>query len=143
MQRITEEIARIDGLGGTALRKAWGVHLGEPCPEVRSDRLLRIMLAGRLQEAAYGGLGFAARSTLRRLASRYEANPDYQPKGAVRLKPGTALTRIWQGARYEVRVADQGYLYQGKAYESLSEVAREITGARWSGPRFFGLKQSS
>ena len=81
---------------------------------------------------------------LRRLSQKYAENPDYVPRDVPRLKPGTALTRIWKGVRYEVRVtADGGYRFRGKIYYSLSEITREITGTRWSGPRFFGLSRRS
>ena len=86
----------------------------------------------------------AARGKLRSLAQKYAENPQYVPVDVPRLKPGTSLTRIWKGVRYEVRVlADGGYRYRGTDYDSLSEIAREITGTRWSGPRFFGLKTGS
>lgn len=62
---------------------------------------------------------------------------------APRFKPGTRLIREWQGKTFEVTVMDRGYAYRGNRYESLSEIAREITGARWSGPRFFGLKKTA
>jgi hypothetical protein len=62
------------------------------------------------------------------------------PTGVCSYKPGTRLLREWQGQTFEVTVLDSGFAYRGTRYESLSRIAREITGARWSGPRFFGLK---
>jgi len=99
------------------------------------------MLAGRIQEQSHGGIAVSARGKLRRLAEKYAENPEYVPTDVPSLKPGTALTRIWKGVRYEVRVTGTGtYRFKGSEYESLSEIARMITGTRWSGPRFFGLK---
>jgi len=63
------------------------------------------------------------------------------PAKAATLKPGTRLLRLWQGTSHEVTVLGHGFAWQGTTYGSLSEIARAITGARWSGPRFFGLKE--
>ena len=141
MQRVEATIARLEGMTHSGLRLTWGELLREPCPALGSRRLMKIMLAGRLQEQSHGGLAVSTRGTLRRLAEKYAENPDYVPTDMPRLKPGTALTRIWKGVRYEVQVTGTGtYRFTGSEYESLSEIARLITGTRWSGPRFFGLK---
>jgi len=89
-------------------------------------------VAYKLQERAYGGLSPATR---RILAGLREAT-SVQPRD---LRPGTVLLREWQGATHRVTVIEDGVLYRGKRHGSLSEVARVITGSRWSGPRFFGL----
>jgi len=141
MQSVKVTIAEIEGMTHSEVRLAWGELVREPCPAIDSKRLLKIMLAGRLQERAHGGLAVSARGKLRRLAGKYAQNPDYVPTDVPRLKPETVLTRIWKGARYDVRVTGTGtYRFKGIEYESLSEIARMITGTRWSGPRFFGLK---
>ena len=92
-------------------------------------------VAHKLQELAYGGLSPAARRILIGLKEPASAKPT--PRA---LRPGTELLREWQGTTHRVTVMEDGVVYGGKRYGSLSEVARAITGSRWSGPRFFGLK---
>jgi hypothetical protein len=118
-------------LGLEELRERWRARFGAP-PRLRSPELLALMLAWRLQAEAEGGLDRDTRLALRRPPSARSARI---PTG------GTRLFREWQGVRHEVIVtADDGFLYQGDRYGSLSQVARRITGARWNGPRFFGLR---
>ena len=93
-----------------------------------------------MQEQAYGGLSPAPRKRLSDLARKFEANPNAELSGAPRIKPGTRLIRDWRGQSHRVTVLDNGYEYAGKRYSSLSKVARLITGTRWSGPLFFGLR---
>ena len=96
----------------------------------------------RLQEQAYDGLKPATRKRLQKLTAELEQSRKSPLALLPQLKTGTKLLRQWQGEMHEVLVADEGFEYRGKRYESLSEIAREITGTRWSGPLFFGLKQS-
>ena len=98
------------------------------------------ILAYRLQDQAFGSLAPAIRRRLRQIAAEVtsgNANLSAQPQ---RIKPGTRLLREWQGRKHLVTVAETGFEYQGIRYGSLSEIARQITGTRWSGPLFFGLK---
>jgi DUF2924 family protein len=104
--------------------------------------LLIKFLAFRIQEQAHGGLSLATRKRLRELARKFEANPNSEISGAPRIKPGTRLIRDWRGQSYRVTVLENGYAYAGKRYSSLSQIARLITGTRWSGPLFFGLRSS-
>lgn len=112
-----------------------------PPPKLRRDLLTRF-LAYRIQERAYGGLGESTRKRLKELAHKLETNPKAELSKAPRIKPGTRLIRNWRGHSHSVTVFQNGYEYNGKRYSSLSEVARLITGTRWSGPLFFGLKGS-
>ncbi len=110
----------------------------EPPLGIRKDLLLRIV-AQQLQEQEFGGLGAAGCRQLRRLAATIESNP----KAAVSsrpIKPGTRLVRQWKDQVHVVNVEGKGFEYKGDRYQSLSEIARLITGTRWSGPLFFGLK---
>jgi hypothetical protein len=96
------------------------------------------MLAQRLQERRYGGLPAVVRRELARIAA------GEQPIGVRRptkksIRPGTRLVREWQGRPVAVLVLEEGFLWEDRRYRSLSEIAREVTGVRWSGPRFFGL----
>lgn len=100
-------------------------------------------LAYRIQEIAYGGLKPSTRSELRRITRGIE---NLSSSGAKtiqpRIKPGTQIVRQWRGETHEVVVTESGYQYRHASYKSLSEIARNITGTRWSGPAFFGLKTS-
>ena len=100
-------------------------------------------LAYRIQENAHGGLKPSTRSELRRIARGIE-NPSASSGQVLqpRIKPGTQIIRQWRGETHEVVVIESGYQYRQASYQSLSEIARKITGTRWSGPAFFGLKAS-
>jgi hypothetical protein len=91
-----------------------------------------------MQEEAYGGLTARTRKRLAEVASDLAAGRPLKAPNR-KIKPGTRLLREWQGVVHEVVVLESSVLYQGKSWPSLTAVAREITGARWSGPRFFGL----
>jgi len=99
-------------------------------------------LAYRIQEICYGGLKLATRAELKRMARNLEKDPSSELAARVRIKPGTRLFRQWRGQMHEIFVTETGYEYRGDLYRSMSEVARKITGTRWSGPAFFGLKQA-
>lgn len=96
-------------------------------------------IAWKLQERALGGLKKAIAAELRDLAEALAATGDIRRTKAPRLKPGARLVREWGGVTHEVTVTEAGFLWNGKARASLSAIAGEITGAHWSGPRFFGL----
>lgn len=112
-----------------------------PPRKVRRDLLVRL-LGFRIQEQAYSRLSPATRKTLDELARKFESNPNVELLGAPRIKPGTCLIRDWRGQSHRVTVLRNGYDYAGKHYPSLSRIARLITGTRWSGPLFFGLRGS-
>jgi hypothetical protein len=100
------------------------------------------ILAYQIQENAYGGLKPSTRKRLQKLAEGLDRSPNAELKSGPQIKPGTKLIRQWRGRRHEVLASDEGFDYDGRRYRSLSEIAREITGTRWSGPSFFGLKQA-
>jgi len=112
-----------------------------PHPRLRRNLIIPI-LAYRLQEQAYGGLKPSTRKRLKKLAAELDQKGKAPLALMPQLKSGTKLLRQWQGEMHEILVADEGFEYRGKRYDSLSEIARQITGTRWSGPAFFGLKQS-
>ncbi|GEP59457.1 DUF2924 domain-containing protein [Reyranella soli] len=137
---LTAEIARLDGLGLGALRDLWRERLGSP-PRFASTELTRLWLAWELQARARGGYDPATRRWLKQLSksSKADAPPTSAARGA--LKPGAVLTREWGGVTHRVMVLEEGFAWAGQTYGSLSEIATRISGTRWSGPRFFGLKQ--
>jgi hypothetical protein len=128
---IDGQIRALATLDIAGLRQEWRRRYGQP-PRFRSTDLLSRMLAWRIQADALGGLDEA---TLRMLAS------DRVMPSPVELAPGTRLAREWRGKRHEIEIAADCVRYQGQSYRSLSEVARAITGTRWNGLRFFGLRQ--
>src|SRR5438067_12661130 len=95
-----------------------------------------------MQEIALGGLRPEPQRHLRQIAQELKLTGEAAKRFRPQLKPGTRLIREWQGRTYEVVVLDDGFSWQGTQYRSLSAIARKITGTAWSGPLFFGLKQS-
>lgn len=122
------------------LREAWVAALGEPAPALRTRELLRLALAYRLQARAHGDLPGKWRRRAAELARRFAADRDYTPVSGPALKPGSSLIKVWGGERHELQVLEDGFAYRGQRFTSLSEVARHITGTRWNGHVFFGLK---
>ena len=129
------------------LRAEWQrLHRLAPPDRLSRDLLLR-GIATRLQENALGGLRPAAKRSLARWMADSQLGTDAADRPAaaattppaIRLKPGAVLVRTWHGVTHTVAVTDGGFDYQGQSFQSLSVIARKITGAHWSGPRFFGL----
>jgi hypothetical protein len=114
------------------LRAEWERRYGA-APRLRSPDLLRRMMAWRIQAAEEGGLD----QITRKLLAGGAASPE------TLLAEGTVITREWKGVHHEVEVTGSGFLYGGERWKSLSEVARTITGTRWNGPRFFGLRDAA
>ena len=98
------------------------------------------IIAHRLQEQEFGGLSDTGCRRLRQLVSTFEADPKAVVPIRPPIKPGTRLVRQWKDQVHVVEVELEGYEYKGARYDSLSEIARLITGTRWSGPLFFGIK---
>ena len=136
---LETEIGALAGLDLFALRERWKGRHGTDAPVRMSRELMLRSLAYRMQEQVFGGLSRAAKSRL--LSPVPIRNVKAVPARKNRsIKPGTKFIREWNGRTHEViGMADGRYLYNGNAYRSLSVIAREITGTRWSGPTFFGL----
>ena len=113
-----------------------------PPSQLRRDLMIPI-LAHRIQEQAFGSLSVRTRERLRQLGRAFEKGGDKAMVGTPRIRPGTRLVRQWGDQVYLVNVQTDGYEYQGHRYQSLSKIARLITGTRWSGPLFFGIKRES
>ena len=122
----------------------WTASLGSP-PRFRASReLLASALAWQLQERKFGGLKPATKRKLRAIASsrkRKKRASSLLPP-AANLRPGTVIIKQWRGTQHVVMVLADGFQHQGKVYASLSQLAREITGTRWNGPAFFGLRKA-
>ena len=135
---VEAEIAGLLDRSTQELRLAWRkLHRAEPPFGISRDLLIRA-LVHQLQEQSYGGTGRALRRRLQTLTGeREKRGASFDP--AVVLKTGTTLIRQWRGHTHAVLVRDDGFEYEGERYRSLSVIATRITGAHWSGPRFFGL----
>lgn len=129
-KRIAQEVRALERLDLHGLRNEWRRRYGEP-PRMRSTELLARLLAWRIQADALGGLDAV---TIRLLKS------DRAPPTAASLTPGSQLRREWHGRVHDVDVLAESFRYEGRDYRSLSEIARTITGTRWNGLRFFGLR---
>jgi hypothetical protein len=136
---VESAIPALNRLKIAELRQRWQAWLGEPPPRCQSGRVLRMLLAWRLQEQRFGGFSVAAQRLLRDLTKPTASRP--AKTAAATLKRGTLLTREWKGVMHRVQVLDRGFAHDGVVFASLSEVARAITGTRWSGPRFFALSR--
>jgi hypothetical protein len=135
---VEAEIAGLLDRSTQELRLAWRkLHCTEPPFGISRDLLIRA-LVHQLQEQSYGGTGRALRRRLQTLTGeREKRGASFDP--ATVLKTGTTLVRQWRGHTHAVFVRDDGFEYEGERYRSLSVIATRITGAHWSGPRFFGL----
>jgi hypothetical protein len=136
------EVARLRDLEPAALRTRWRMATGRAAPASVSRGLLLRMLAYRIQADALGDLDPATARFLDRIA----ADPKLARSTSIplpdreRAAEGAILIREWEGVSYRVAAVADGYAWNGVTYRSLSEVARAITGVRWNGPRFFGLR---
>ena len=135
---IEGEIDRLRSLDLEELRREWRrLYHSEP-PRISRD-LLVLALGYRLQEIAHGGLGKSTCRKLQTLAKALRTTGRVAPTPSLSLKPGARLMREWHGRTHTVTVTEDGFEYVGTNYPSLTKIAQKITGAHWSGPRFFGL----
>jgi Protein of unknown function (DUF2924) len=142
MTSLDTLLAELSVMPPAQLRSAWRDTFKSPAPDIGPD-LLRRGIANRLQERVHGSLTGATKREIERLRKRVERTGKAGHLHAISLKTGTRLVRSWNGKSYHVLVCDDGFEFEGRHYASLSHIAREITGAHWSGPRFFGLKKRS
>lgn len=138
MNALKAQLAEIATMEVDDIRRRWRERLGEP-PPVRSRDLLRRALADELQRAAMGGDARLDRR-LAQMASKHRTGRRLKVRTTT-FKAGATLVRDWQGQRHEVEVTADGFIWKGEKHASLSKVARLITGVRWNGPRFFGLRE--
>jgi hypothetical protein len=137
---LSLRLAELPQLNKAALDELWKQFFDvAPSPKLRRDLMIPI-LAHRLQDQAFGSLKPVVRTRLRQLSRAFERDSDSEISARPQLRPGTRLVRQWGDRVHLVNVETNGYEYQGAQYKSLSEIARLITGTRWSGPLFFGIK---
>ena len=154
---VTETPASLPGMSRDGLLELWADHFGLPPPKAASRPLLERAVAYAMQERQSGGLSSRSRRDLIRIAgqsngrkrreivdmkahgNKMTARPRRTEAATLSLQPGMRLVREWQGRSHVVDVQKDGFVWNGKTYRSLSSVASGITGAKWSGPRFFRL----
>jgi hypothetical protein len=132
---LQDQLERLASMTAADVKAEWRRLFGTPAPPAFGIALTTRAIASRYQEQAFGGL---TRAETRTLQGQIRKN-ERKPRSATVVKPGTWLSRTWHGEVHEVVVLDRGYEYRGARHQSLSAIALAITGAKWSGPRFFGL----
>lgn len=129
--QITDPLESLPRATRAELAALWRTHIQPEVPRGLSRALMARAVAWALQAERMGGFSTKTRRRLDGLTS---------PKSSTAPSPGARLIREWNGETHEVIVLEQSFVYRGRTYSSLTAIAREITGAKWSGPRFFGLK---
>jgi len=127
-------LAELEAMDRAALVSLWPAFFRQPVPKGLSQGFLRRFIAFELQARRQGGLSTQVRKQLAQEETRV------QKPACVALKPGGRFLREWNGVTHVIDVVEGGFLWQGTQHRSLSAIARAITGAHWSGPRFFGLR---
>ena len=140
LDRLAEALAPLPTASRADQHEDWRrLYRTEPAARLGRE-LLIAAIAYRLQEQALGGLKPGSQRRLRGIAEQVSRGEEPALGAVPRLKPGTRLLREWQGRTHEVLVGEDGFEWRQQHYRSLSQIARAITGTRWSGPVFFGLK---
>ncbi|MGX9357242.1 DUF2924 domain-containing protein [Roseobacteraceae bacterium S113] len=129
---LNQAISDIERLDRGGCLDRWRDAFGRPPPKYLSPQFMKRVLIWELQNRELSELSAKTERRLKQIASG--KTPPEQAK------PGSHLVREWNGRTYQVEVVDGGYLMDGRIWRSLSAIARHITGARWSGPRFFGVQ---
>ena len=140
---LNEELRGLARLGRHSLAERWVALYGAVPPPRTSRSLMIRAVAYKMQEKVLGGLKPQTRRVLVRLTEEASTSRTSVAPAAPKLRPGTRLVREWQGVTHQVLVLEDGVLFHRQHFRSLSEVARLITGSRWSGPRFFGLNPTA
>ena len=131
----------LDELDVEQLKALWAKHYCKPPPARARKSLMVDCLAYRIQEQAFGGLALSTRTRLKKIAIDIRDGKQIALITERRIKPGTRLVRSWGDETHTVETLEEGFVYRGQQYGNLSEIARVITGSRWSGPLFFGLRK--
>jgi len=142
LEGLARQLADLGRLDGKGLKERWLKLYGAQPPRGISPSLLVRAIAYRVQEKALGGLKPSTRRLLQRIATDANARRATLSTSQGRVKAGAVLLREWHGTTHQVTVLADGVRFRGKRYRSLSQVARMITGSRWSGPLFFGLRRT-
>src|SRR6266446_9622165 len=139
---LETEIGRLPGLSLLELRHRWKTLFGHPAPKSLRRTFLARAAAYQIQVEAYGGLSVATKRRLREIASAVRNGDANAIPGSSRIKPGTQMIRQWQTTTHTVTALAVGFEWNGRIYKSLSAVANAITGTKWNGFAFFGIKRA-
>lgn len=139
---VAAQITALMDMDMHALKIEWRRHYRGNPPARLSRRLMRRAIAYRVQERIHGGLSGNMKRKLRLLAQKLDETGSSAFDPGIILKPGAKLVREWGGETHTVVVLENGFEYDGQCHQSLSKIAKAITGAHWSGPRFFGLARA-
>jgi Protein of unknown function (DUF2924) len=137
---VEDELDRLATMPIARLRVRYREVFRTDPPKAFGPDLLRRSIAHRIQEKAYGGLSRPAQRLLDQMMKAFAAKPNGKIVLPRRIKPGSILVREWKGKSHRVTVLADGFVYDGVTYSNLSEIAGLVTGTRWNGPRFFGLR---
>jgi Protein of unknown function (DUF2924) len=140
---VEEKLDRLATMPVAALRVRYREVFRTEPPKAFGPDLLRRSIAHRIQEKAYGSLSRSSQRLLDQIMKTYAAKPNGKIVLPRRIKPGSILVREWKGKSHHVMVLADGFAYDGKTFGNLSEIAIQITGTRWNGPRFFGLRSKA
>jgi hypothetical protein len=140
---VEAELDRLPTLPIVELRKRYRELFRTEPPKAFGPDLLRRCIAQTIQENAYGGLPPPTKRLLDQMVKAFSAKPNGRLELPQRIKPGSELVRTWNGKIYRVIVLADGFAHSGKTFASLSEIAHAITGTKWNGPRFFGLRSAA
>jgi Protein of unknown function (DUF2924) len=140
---VEDELDRLPVMPIAQLRLRYREVFRTEPPKAFGPDLLRRSIAHRIQEKAYGGLSRSAQRLFDQMIKAYAAKPNGKLVLPRRIKPGSVLVREWKGKSHRVMVLAEGFAYEGKTFGNLSEIASLITGVRWNGPRFFGLRSKT
>lgn len=135
-QRLAGEIARLGSLTAAEMREEWLTVIGQDAPSL-GTALLRRLLSQRLQEKRLGALPAMVVRELERASASSQVAVAVPTR--VTVSPGARLIREWNGRTIAVLTTETGFIWEEREYRSLTQIAREVTGAHWSGPRFFGI----
>ena len=142
VEKLAADLNSLNSLGPTELNERWRGLFGSDPPDRMRGPLLIQALAYRLQEKAFGGLKPTTRRLLAGVAGDAGARRPITVHSNSQVRVGAVLIREWRGTKHQVTALEDGFMFHWKRFQSLSKIASEITGTRWSGPLFFGLKTS-
>jgi hypothetical protein len=137
---VEAELARLPTMPVAHLRNRYLEVFRAAAPKAFGPDLLRRSIAYRIQEKAYGGLSRSTQRLIDQWVKAYWKKPTGRLEIPRRIKPGSVLVREWKGTTHKVMIVADGFAYDGRTFPSLSEIATRITGTKWNGPKFFGLR---
>jgi hypothetical protein len=142
-EKLTQELKDLETRSDDELKNRWRSLYGAKPPQKIHRSFLIAAVAHRIQENALGALKCSVRRHLMQAANNPATARSSPRFPSLRPRAGTVLVREWGGVTHQAKVLEDGILFRSKRYKSLSEIARVITGSRWSGPLFFGLKSAA